>query len=166
MSNRIIAVDYEKCTGCRLCEIACALANTGEARPERARIRIVKVHEGGANISVPVLCMNCVKPVCKTVCPARAISDSPKTGARSIDKDKCIACSACVYACPFGAISVDREAGYAFVCSHCEGDPVCVRFCPSGAIQYTYSEEIGIQLRRAKMNRFLDVAGYSSSDAG
>lgn len=161
MSNRIITIDYEKCTGCRICEVTCALANTREAHPEMARIRIVKIQQEATYISIPVVCLNCVKPVCKAVCPVRAISDCPKTGARLIDKDKCIACSACVYACPFGAIAVDRSAGCAFTCNHCDGEPVCVEFCSAHAIQYTCSEEVGIQLRRSHMNRFLEFAESS-----
>lgn len=161
MSNSIITIDYEKCTGCRMCEIVCSLTNTGEANPEMARIRIVKIQQGGTYISIPVVCMKCAKPICKAVCPVRAIYECPKTGARLIDKDKCIACSACVYACPFGAIAVDRSAGCAFNCNHCEGEPVCVEFCPAHAIQYTCSEEVSIQLRRSHMNRFLEFVESS-----
>ena len=113
MSSSVITIDHEKCTGCRACEIACSLANTGESSPEKARMRIVKIHEEEDISAVPVVCMNCVKPICKDVCPAKAIYESPETGARLIDEDKCIACSACVYACPFGVIAVDRSVGHA-----------------------------------------------------
>jgi Fe-S-cluster-containing dehydrogenase component len=160
MSDRVIAIDYEKCTGCRTCEISCSLATTGEADPEIARIRIVKIQEASHLSAIPIVCMNCVKPICKAVCPTRAIYESPITGARLIDEDKCIACSACVYACPFGAIAVDRSAGRAFTCNHCDGDPICVKFCPSGAIQYIDADEVGIRLRRSHINRFLESADY------
>jgi len=156
MSSRVITIDHEKCTGCRACEIACSLANTGEANPETARMRIVKIHEEEDISAVPVVCMNCVKPICKDVCPTKAIYESPETGARLIDEDKCIACSACVYACPFGAIAVDRSVGRAFNCNHCDGDPTCVKFCAFDAIRYIDADEISISLRRAHIHRFLD----------
>jgi len=156
MIDRIIAIDYDKCTGCRICELACSLLNTGETDPEKSRIRIVKIEEEADTLSIPVLCMKCIEPACAAVCPMGAISDDPSTGARIIDKDKCIGCSACVYACPFGAITIDRAVGNSFTCNHCEGDPTCVKFCPTGAIQYLDSNEVGIRLRRSTLNRYVD----------
>ncbi len=108
MSSRVITIDHEKCTGCRACEIACSLANTGEANPETARMRIVKIHEEEDISAVPVVCMNCVKPICKEVCPANAIYESPETGARLIDEDKCVACSACVIALEISVCNANR----------------------------------------------------------
>ena len=35
---KIIAVNPDKCTGCRLCELACSLKNTGEFNPARQRM--------------------------------------------------------------------------------------------------------------------------------
>ena len=73
-----------------------------------------------------------------------------------LDRDKCIGCSACVYACPFGAIAVDRSAGHSFTCNHCEGDPACVRFCPTNAVQYMDSDEVSIRLRRSTLHKYVD----------
>lgn len=156
MADQIIAINYDKCTGCRLCELACSLLNAGETDPGRSRIRIVKIEEESEALSIPVICMKCIEPACKAVCPMGAISDNPSTGARVIDKDKCIGCSACVYACPFGAITVDRSEGHSFTCNHCDGDPTCAKFCPTGAVQYVDSNEIGIKLRRSTLNRYLE----------
>ena len=156
MSFRVITIDYEKCTGCRNCEIACSLVNTGAVNPESARIRIVKIHEESDLSCIPIVCMNCVKPICKTVCPTRAIYESPETGAKLVDEDKCIACSACAYACPFGAIAVNRSVGNAFNCNHCDGDPTCVKFCAFDAIQYVDADEVSISVRRSHMHRFPD----------
>ena len=33
-------VDYEKCTGCRICEIVCSTKNEGAVSYERSRIRV------------------------------------------------------------------------------------------------------------------------------
>ena len=158
MTDRVVAIDYDKCTGCRICELACSLLNTGETDPGKSRIRIVRIEEESESLPIPVICMKCVEPACKAVCPMGAISDDPSTGARAIDKDKCVGCSACVYACPFGAITVDRAAGNSFTCNHCEGDPACVKFCPTGAVQYMESDEVGIRLRRTTLNRYVDFA--------
>jgi Fe-S-cluster-containing hydrogenase component 2 len=155
MSDKVIAIDYRKCTGCRICEIACAVTNCGEVNPTKARIRVVRIEEEANLFSLPVVCMKCVKPACKEVCPVGAITDDPTTGARQIDTDKCIGCSACVYACPFGAITVDGSEGFSFTCTHCEGDPACVRFCPVGVVHYLDRDEIGMFQRRIGLERYI-----------
>ena len=155
MTDKVIGIEYDKCTGCRICEAACAISNCGESNPAKARIRSVRIEEEAGFMSIPVVCMKCINPLCKEICPMKAISDDPKTGARQIDKDKCIGCSACVYACPFGAIFVDRSAGHAVTCTQCDGDPICVRFCPTGAILYLDGNEVGVRKQRAGLDKYI-----------
>jgi Fe-S-cluster-containing hydrogenase component 2 len=135
--------------------MACVVTNCGEVNPTRSRIRVVKIEEEANLFSLPVLCMKCVKAACKEVCPVGAIADDPKTGARAIDPDKCIGCSACVYACPFGAITVDGALGYSFTCTQCDGDPACVRFCPADVIHYLDRDEVGMLQRRIGLERYV-----------
>jgi len=35
-----IKIDYAKCTGCKLCQVACSLAHTGSVNPQRSRVRV------------------------------------------------------------------------------------------------------------------------------
>jgi len=166
MKDYVLAVDYDKCTGCRICETACSISNAGETNPSKSRVRIVKI-EGEADVlPIPILCMKCVEPACKAVCPMGAISDDPATGARVIDKNKCIGCSSCVYACPFGAIVVDRSAGHSFTCHQCDGDPACAKFCPTGTIQYLAPEEVGMRLRRAGLDRYVAFVASEAQQEG
>lgn len=158
MVDRVIAIDYDKCTGCRICEMACSVKNSGEINPVRSRIRVVRVETEASALSFPIMCMKCAEAFCMAVCPVGAISEHPATGARVVKEDKCIACSACVYACPFGAIAVDRRLGRAFNCNHCDGEPTCVRFCPREAIQYVEGEEVGIRMRRSSIENFVALA--------
>jgi Fe-S-cluster-containing hydrogenase component 2 len=90
------------------------------------------------------------------ICPVGAISTSAETGARQITADKCIGCSACVYACPFGAIVLDREKGCSVVCDLCDGDPLCVKLCSFDAVQYVRTDEVSAKLKREKTNKLLD----------
>ncbi len=162
MAEYELVINYTKCTGCRLCEMACSIHFGGGANPQKSRIRIVKL-EGEADVtSIPVKCVQCEKPPCEAMCPTSAIYTDPKTGARLIDTEKCIGCSACVYVCPFGAIVLDRSERTAFVCNLCEGDPLCVRFCPWDALQYIRSDEVSIRLKRAKTDKLLDFLKLSS----
>jgi len=166
MKDYVLVINYENCTGCRICETACSIKNAGETNPSKSRVRIVKI-EGEADVTpIPILCMKCVEPACKAVCPMGAISDDPSTGARVIDKDKCIGCSACVYACPFGAITVDRSEGRSFTCHQCEGDPTCAKFCPTETIRYLHRDEVGMKLRRARLDKYVTfVRGQSEEES-
>ena len=133
----------------------------GSANPESSLIRIVKIEEEATVTSIPVKCMQCEKAICEAICPTGAISSNPTTGAKLVDKEKCIGCSACVYACPFGAPILDRTVGSTFICDLCDGDPRCVRFCPWDAIQYVKSDEVSIRLKRARTDKLLDFLKLS-----
>ena len=39
---KMLYVDHEKCTGCRLCELVCAVYHDGVSNPARSRIRVLK----------------------------------------------------------------------------------------------------------------------------
>ena len=52
--------------------------------------------------TVPVVCMHCDDPTCAEVCPADAIKQTEDGVVQSALKPRCIACSNCVLACPFG----------------------------------------------------------------
>jgi len=163
MAEYELLFNYDKCTGCRICEMVCAMHLGLGANPQRALVRIVKL-EGEADAScMPVTCMHCEKAICEAICPTAAISTNPITGAKLIDEGKCIGCSACVYACPFGAAILDRSVGTAFICNLCDGNPLCVRFCPFEAVQYVRSDEVSIRLKRARAEKLLDFLKLPSA---
>jgi len=83
------------------------------------------------------------------VCPVNAITFNSDTGAYVINQDKCIGCYACAYACPFGAILINREAQFV-KCDLCSGDPECVRVCPTGALIYGPADEVVSEINRRK----------------
>ena len=108
-------VNYDKCTGCGICKVACSIHNEQSVNPQKARIHIVKLESEADVVPIPVKCMHCENAPCEGIRPVGAISTSPETGARQIAVEKCIGCSACVFACPFGAIVLDRAKGCSVV---------------------------------------------------
>lgn len=162
MAEYELVINYNKCNGCRICEQVCAIHNSLVANPEKARIRIVNKKEKASIVPIPVRCMQCEEPICEAVCPTHAISTNPVTGARVVNKKKCIGCKTCVYTCPFGAPIFDRSAGTVFLCNLCDDDPQCARWCPFGALQYIRSDETSIKLKKDCVNRLLDYFRLSS----
>lgn len=146
-----IVVNSELCRGCRICELACSFFNFGEFNPKRSRVRVAKLEEFG--IDVPIVCRQCKKCICIVNCPEDALEKNEKTGAIIVNEEECTGCGVCVEACPFGAISLDPKNGLANVCNLCNGDPKCLRWCPSNVFTYTKSLDIMAQKKRIQYAR-------------
>jgi len=162
MAECELVVNHDKCTGCRICEVACSMHHGWGASPQKSMISIVALEGETTVVYVPVKCMQCEKPPCEAVCPTGAISSDLTTGAKLIDVQKCIGCSACAYVCPFGAAVVDRTTGAAHICDLCDGDPFCARLCSSGALRYIATDEVSIRRKRERTDRLLDYLDPSS----
>ncbi len=140
MQEKVLIIDHEKCTGCRLCEMVCSVFHNGASNPSRSRIRVIKWEFIG--FYLPITCQNCEKPFCVEVCPTGACHRDLNTHAVLIDENKCIGCRTCIIACPFGAPSFDWVEHVTVKCDYCDGEPQCVRFCEPSAIQYVDAAEV------------------------
>lgn len=129
--TKMLKVFAEKCTGCRLCELACSVTKTGEFNPGLARIRVDWGDEGAC---VPVVCTQCAEEWCVRACPSEAISRNPETAVVMIDPEQCTECGECVSACPIGAIGWPSSSGVPFKCDLCGGQPACAAICPAEAL--------------------------------
>ena len=105
--------------------------------------------------STPMVCMHCEDPACAQSCPADAIKKGEDGVVRSALKPRCIACSNCVLACPFGVPKVQVEMELMMKCDMCYDRtsvglrPMCATVCPSQALMYVTPEEAA-RLRRDK----------------
>jgi Fe-S-cluster-containing hydrogenase component 2 len=149
--SKIIAVDAENCTGCRVCELVCSVVKTGCANPARSRIHVIKWDETG--IRLPMLCVHCAQAPCMACCPVDALSRNDRTGAVERVPDLCIGCTMCVSACPFGAMSLDPHDDLAVNCDLCGGTPECVAACPHGALLYAEAGRVALAKKRARAAR-------------
>lgn len=150
--TKIMTVDHEKCTGCRLCEMVCSVNKEGASDPARARIHVIKWEMEG--LYVPMFCQHCEDPLCAAVCPVRAIERDEVEGRVRVDKEKCVGCRSCLSACPFGAIGWDGRKKKVIRCDLCHGDPTCVKFCATKAIQFVEADKAVIMKKRAAAERF------------
>ncbi len=152
---KVLMIDYEKCTGCRLCEQVCSVKHEGVSNPARSRIKIVKWEMEGRY--VPMSCQQCESAPCMAVCPVKAISRDEEMGRVDIDYDVCIGCRMCVAICPFGAMSFDILAQKVIKCDFCDGDPLCVKFCEVGAIQYVDASMVSTVKQVAAAEKFTGI---------
>ena len=136
----------EKCTGCGTCELACSLEHKGEFRPAVSNISVFRFDEGGSNI--PMTCFQCEDAACMKVCKTNALYRNNETDVVEVDKAKCIGCRMCVMACPFGNIAYDRSAKTPAKCDQCDGNPQCVEYCPSAALDYVSADTESLNKRK------------------
>lgn len=146
----LITIDYTKCTGCRICEMSCSLANAEECNSFVSRIRISRHINDGKIYNAPTLCHNCHHPPCENACPTGATQRDPQTNTMVVDPELCIGCKGCVFACPFGACFMDPYTDKAFRCDQCSGDPICVKMCPHTVLSYIRQSDLNIKQKRKK----------------
>jgi Fe-S-cluster-containing hydrogenase component 2 len=122
-----LAINYDKCCGCKLCELACSMMRSKDevSVPSKSRIQVYRREPLG--LDIPLVCLHCEDPPCM-VCPVDAMSRDER-GAVLVDQKKCIGCKQCLQACPFGAISFDTKTRKVFKCDLCDGSPICERLC-------------------------------------
>ena len=138
-------VDPERCIGCRACENACAECDTHRGT---AMIHVDFIDRRNSIATVPTVCMHCDKPTCAEVCPADAIKKTEDGVVLSSLKPRCVACSNCVLACPFGVPKMMSRLEQMQKCDMCydrtsEGlRPMCATVCPSQALAYVRPERL------------------------
>jgi Fe-S-cluster-containing dehydrogenase component len=151
-------IDPARCIGCQSCVHACSECETHKGH---SMIHLEYVDRGQSVQTVPVVCMHCDSPTCADVCPADAIKRTGDGRVMTARKPRCIACSNCVLACPFGVPKMMSEFDLMMKCDMCYDrtstgrKPMCATVCPSGALAYTTREEIErLRLRSRPINQF------------
>ncbi|RYG26708.1 4Fe-4S dicluster domain-containing protein [bacterium] len=150
-------IDPSRCIGCRACVQACAECDT---HPGVSMIHLVDIERGDTVQTTPVVCMHCEEPACAAVCPADAIKRTPEGVVQSALKPRCIGCTNCVYACPFGVPKYDAQPDMMMKCDMCYDRtsvglrPMCATVCPSEALFFGTPEEIAERRRSHPVNEF------------
>jgi Fe-S-cluster-containing dehydrogenase component len=82
------------------------------------------------------------------VCPVNAYSKRKKDGIVEHDKDKCIGCRYCTWACPYRAPQYELKTKKVHKCEFCKHRidkglmPACVQNCLTGALSFGTMDEI------------------------
>jgi Fe-S-cluster-containing dehydrogenase component len=133
-----IHTNFDKCTGCSICQLACSFDLFEGYNPRLSRLAIQQKRENLYHI--PVVCNQCENAYCMNVCPVKAIQRTDQ-GIVEIDQDRCIGCGLCAQYCPIDMILFCPEIKKAYKCDLCQGHPLCVEACPTGALELAYKKE-------------------------
>ena len=150
---KVLIIEPEKCTSCRLCELVCSQKNVGIFRPSRSRIWVAINPEQA--FYFPMVCLQCHEAPCIDECPSEALVRDPVTNAVVVVEENCDECGLCEPACPYGVIRC--LDGKAQKCELCGGDPECVRFCSPGALRYEEQEQWSQAARQAYAGRLSNL---------
>ncbi len=178
--------DESRCIECEGCTVACEEGN--ELPVGISRRKVVTVNEGieGKEFSVSVACMHCTDAPCEQVCPVDCFYIRAD-GIVLHDKNKCIGCGYCLYACPFGAPQFPRDGAFGTrgvmdKCTMCAGGPeetnsikerelygqnriaegkvpMCAAICSTNALIVGDEEEVSAIYRKRVMSRGKGVIG-------
>ena len=150
-------VDPSRCIGCQACYQACSECDTHRGE---SMIHLEYVDRTHSTQTVPVVCMHCEDPACAKVCPADAIKKTPDGIVQSALQPRCIGCSNCVLACPFGVPRYYPKLDQMMKCDMCYDRtsvgkrPMCVTVCPSGALAFLTRDEIAARRQERPVNLF------------
>lgn len=157
LEERDLFIDPQRCIGCRACEAACSECGTHRGA---AMIHLEPLDRAESVKTGPTLCMHCDDPACAAVCPADAIKRTADGVVQSSLKPRCIGCSNCQIACPFGVPRVYRARAQMNKCDMCYDrtslglKPMCATVCPSEAIFFGPKSVIDSTRRNKPNNKF------------
>ena len=125
---KLLKTREDNCSGCRLCEMICAMENYREVNPSLAALMVEGKFPAPGSYEIRA-CNQC--GVCEGVCPVNAIYD--QNGVYLVDEELCTGCEECVVACPRDVIFIKGDIAYK--CNLCG---LCTEYCPREAL---YREE-------------------------
>ena len=127
-------IDPSRCIGCQSCVKACEECETHRGK---SMINFDFIERGSTTATAAYVCWHCDEPTCAMACPADAIKKGDDGIVQSSLKPRCIGCSNCVLACPFGIPKIFPELEQMMKCDMCYDRtsigkrPMCATVCPS-----------------------------------
>lgn len=170
---KVIGVRLDRCTGCRTCELYCAVerGSSGktlfkavqEVPSPRARVQVV----GSEGSPFPLQCRHCLNAPCVNACLSGALQRDPESRLVVIREDRCVACWTCTMYCPYGVIVPWPERGFALKCDRClhMEHPVCVEVCPTQALELVELERLE-EISREKRQTVGELLARDSQKKG
>jgi formate dehydrogenase beta subunit len=190
--NEYVAMLYDAtiCVGCNACTNACRQWNNTTPEPDEREVydapkelsadtwTMIQLYQGENEYSfVKRQCMHCVDPACVSGCPVQALQKTAE-GPVTYDKDRCIGCRYCMYACPFHVPRFEWDTAQSPVIAKCTlcadrikdgiGGPACAERCPTGALIWGKRGDLIAEAEKRiseEPARYVDHV-YGKDDAG
>lgn len=150
--RKFVSADFDKCTGCRVCELVCALENENVFDPKLSRIKVLPFH---LLVNMPMSCRFCEDAPCVRSCSRKALTQSEETGVIIVDDDKCDLCGWCIESCKHGAIFLNQDKTTVMTCNLCDGTPQCIEWCPESALSLMTQEEVEEKTRKVAVKNLI-----------
>ena len=120
--------DENLCIDCNGCVVACKEAHEVPVGVNRRKVVTINAGVVGKEVSISMACMHCADAPCQQVCPVDCFYIRAD-GIVLHDKDKCIGCGYCLFACPFGAPQFPQSGAFGSKgamdkCTMCAGGPL------------------------------------------
>ena len=155
--RRELFIDPQRCIGCRACVEACSEC---PGHGGFSMIHLDFLERASTIQTAPTVCMHCEDPACVSVCPADAIHKGPDGVVHTAMTERCIGCSNCVLACPFGVPKYETAHDLMMKCDLCydrtsrDLKPMCATVCPSGALLFGTRAEVEDSRQARPLNVF------------
>ncbi|MBL4830668.1 MAG: 4Fe-4S dicluster domain-containing protein [Aliivibrio sp.] len=193
MARMKFLCDTKRCIECNGCVTACKNENDDALEWGIQRRRVVTLNDGevGEN-SISVACMHCTDAPCMAVCPADCFVQT-EDGIVLHNKDLCIGCGYCLFACPFGAPQFPKQGAFAErgkmdKCTFCAGGPetengsieerqkygsnriaegklpMCASLCSTKALIAGDAQKVSEIFRQRVVERGAKQAGWSNGE--
>lgn len=189
--NEYVAMLYDAtmCIGCNSCTNACREWNKTKDEPDARLLydapselsadtwTLIQLYQGETEFSfVKRQCMHCVDPACVSGCPVQALQKTD-AGPVTYDKDRCIGCRYCMYACPFHVPRFAWDTAQSPVIAKCTlcADRIadgkgtaCAEICPVSALIWGKRGDLIAEAEKRIIEnpaRYVDHI-YGKDDAG
>lgn len=150
MTQPAFYLDASACSGCKACQAACK--DKHDLPVGVLWRRVYEVTGGGWTregetwtsdvfaYNLSLSCHHCAEPICVEVCPTQSMHKRAD-GIVVVDRDKCMGCQYCSWACPYDAPQYDHARGQVTKCDFCADNlaagkpPACVAACPMRVLE-------------------------------
>ncbi len=152
MAKRLV-INLNICDACQEGQQGCGVSCDYFFRPHADDHGVLALRE---RATFELICRRCEIASCIKACTYDALERKPDGGLKRHNL-RCVGCTLCAQACPFGTIHLDMLPFYNTPCDRCidrnPDGPPCVASCSKGAVEFreVEADEPGVHILEDKL---------------